>query len=70
VIRENKPRAEAQQLELLEKFQIDLVVLARYMQVLSNDFIQRYPRPIINIHHSFLPAFVGAKPHQQAFQRG
>ena len=40
------------------------------MQVLSNDFIQRYPRPIINIHHSFLPAFVGAKPHQQAFQRG
>jgi formyltetrahydrofolate deformylase len=70
VIRENKPRAEAQQLELLKKFQIDLVVLARYMQVLSNDFIQRYPRPIINIHHSFLPAFVGAKPHQQAFQRG
>ena len=70
VSKENKPQAEAQQLELLERYQIDLVVLARYMQVLSNDFIQRYPRPIINIHHSFLPAFVGAKPHQQAFQRG
>jgi len=70
VSKENKPQAEAQQLELLERYQIDLVVLARYMQVLSDDFIQRYPRPIINIHHSFLPAFVGAKPHQQAFQRG
>jgi formyltetrahydrofolate deformylase len=70
VSKESKPQAEAQQLELLERYQIDLVVLARYMQVLSNDFIQRYPRPIINIHHSFLPAFVGAKPHQQAFQRG
>jgi formyltetrahydrofolate deformylase len=70
VSKENKPQAEAQQLELLERYQIDLVVLARYMQVLSNDFIQRYLRPIINIHHSFLPAFVGAKPHQQAFQRG
>jgi formyltetrahydrofolate deformylase len=70
VSKENKPQAEAQQLELMERYQIDLVVLARYMQVLSNDFVQRYPRPIINIHHSFLPAFVGAKPHQQAFQRG
>jgi formyltetrahydrofolate deformylase len=70
VSKQSKPQAEAQQLELLERYQIDLVVLARYMQVLSNDFIQRYPRPIINIHHSFLPAFVGAKPHQQAFQRG
>ena len=70
VTKENKPEAEAQQLELLEKHQIDLVVLARYMQVLSNDFIVRYPRPIINIHHSFLPAFIGAKPHQQAYNRG
>ena len=70
VSKQNKPQAEAQQLELLERYHIDLVVLARYMQVLSNDFIQRYPGPIINIHHSFLPAFVGAKPHQQAFQRG
>jgi formyltetrahydrofolate deformylase len=70
VSKESKPEAEAQQLELLRKHKIDLVVLARYMQVLSNDFIEHYPRPIINIHHSFLPAFVGAKPHQQAFDRG
>jgi formyltetrahydrofolate deformylase len=70
VSKENKPQAEAQQLELLESHKIDLVVLARYMQVLSNDFILRYHNPIINIHHSFLPAFVGGKPHQQAYQRG
>jgi formyltetrahydrofolate deformylase len=70
VTKENKPEAEAQQIELLEQHNIDLVVLARYMQVLSNDFIVRYPRPIINIHHSFLPAFIGAKPHQQAYNRG
>jgi formyltetrahydrofolate deformylase len=49
---------------------IDLAVLARYMQVLSTDFIVHYPQPIINIHHSFLPAFVGGKPHQQVYQRG
>lgn len=55
---------------LLAEHKIDLVVLARYMQVLSNDFILGYPRPIINIHHSFLPAFIGAKPHHQAFLRG
>jgi formyltetrahydrofolate deformylase len=65
VTRENKPEAERQ-----EKENIDLIVLARYMQVLSADFIQRYPQKIINIHHSFLPAFVGAKPHHQAFARG
>jgi formyltetrahydrofolate deformylase len=70
VSKENKPQAEAQQLELLRESQIDLVVLARYMQVLSTDFIMQYPQPIINIHHSFLPAFVGAKPHQQAHDRG
>jgi len=70
VTKDNKPQAEAEQLRLLEKHQIDLVVLARYMQVLSNDFIEQFQMPIINIHHSFLPAFVGAKPYQQAFQRG
>lgn len=70
VSKENKPQAEELQLELLEKNQIDLVVLARYMQVLSHDFIVRYPRPVINIHHSFLPAFIGGKPHQQAYDRG
>jgi len=70
VTKDNKPEAEAQQRALLDSHKIDLVVLARYMQVLSNEFIASYPRPIINIHHSFLPAFVGAKPHQQAFHRG
>ena len=68
--KDNKPQAEAQQLELLAANRIDAVVLARYMQVLSTDFINRYPMPIINIHHSFLPAFIGAKPHHQAYARG
>ena len=70
VTKENKPQAEVQQMELLHENKIDLIVLARYMQVLSSDFIMQYPQPIINIHHSFLPAFVGAKPHHQAHQRG
>jgi formyltetrahydrofolate deformylase len=70
VTKENKAQAEARQLELLHENKIDLVVLARYMQVLSSEFIAQYPQPIINIHHSFLPAFVGAKPHQQAHNRG
>ena len=70
VTKENKLEAERQQIELLENNNIDLVVLARYMQVLSTDFINQYPMPIINIHHSFLPAFIGAKPHHQAYERG
>jgi formyltetrahydrofolate deformylase len=70
VTKENKPEAERQQIELLEQHKIDLVVLARYMQVLSTDFIVTYPMPIINIHHSFLPAFIGGKPHHQAYTRG
>jgi formyltetrahydrofolate deformylase len=70
VTKENKSQAEAQQLDLLQMNKIDAVVLARYMQVLSTDFIMLYPQPIINIHHSFLPAFVGAKPHHQAYARG
>ena len=68
--RENKPQAEALQLGLLAANKIDLVVLARYMQVLSTEFIAQYAMPIINIHHSFLPAFIGGKPHHQAYQRG
>ncbi len=70
VIKENKPEAEQQGLALLRKNSIDLIVLARYMQILSTDFIRHFPQQIINIHHSFLPAFVGAKPHHQAFERG
>jgi len=70
VTRENKPEAERQELQLLRQYEIGLIVLARYMQVLSSDFIARYPQQIINIHHSFLPAFVGAKPQLQAYERG
>ena len=70
VTKENKPEAERQQLDLLHENNIELVILARYMQILSADFVRQYPQQIINIHHSFLPAFVGAKPHQQAFDRG
>jgi formyltetrahydrofolate deformylase len=71
VTKENKPEAERRELDLLRPQGIDLIVLARYMQVLSWDFIRQYPpHHIINIHHSFLPAFVGGKPHHQAFERG
>jgi formyltetrahydrofolate deformylase len=66
----NKAEAERLQRELLKQHRIDLIVLARYMQILSPEFIAAYPESIINIHHSFLPAFVGAKPHHQAFERG
>jgi formyltetrahydrofolate deformylase len=62
--------AERQQLELLAQHQVELVVLARYMQVLSPAFVERYSQRIINVHHSFLPAFSGARPYQAAFQRG
>jgi formyltetrahydrofolate deformylase len=71
VTKDNKSAAERQELELLRPHGIDLIVLARYMQVLSSDFIRQFPpHHIINIHHSFLPAFVGGKPHHQAFERG
>lgn len=68
--KENKVAAERRQRELLQKHGVDLIILARYMQILSPEFIAHHPQRIINIHHSFLPAFVGAKPHHQAFQRG
>jgi formyltetrahydrofolate deformylase len=65
-----KAEAEGRQLALLEEHGIDLVVLARYMQILSADFVARYPQRIINVHHSFLPAFSGARPYHRAFERG
>jgi formyltetrahydrofolate deformylase len=70
VTKDNKVEAERRELELLAPLKIDLIGLARYMQVLSPDFIRQYPHRIINIHHSFLPAFVGGRPHHQAYQRG
>ena len=69
VTKENKVEQEAKQLELLHQYNIDLVILAKYMQVLSPEFIQQFPQ-VINIHHSFLPAFAGAKPYHQAHDRG
>ncbi|NOJ71841.1 formyltetrahydrofolate deformylase [Paenibacillus alvei] len=64
-----KPEAERKQLDAVEG-KADLIVLARYMQIISPKFIEKYPNQIINIHHSFLPAFVGGKPYQQAYNRG
>ena len=65
-----KAAAEAGQIDLIERNHIDLIVLARYMQVLSPAFVARYPLRIINVHHSFLPAFSGARPYHAAFERG
>ena len=70
VSKENKDQAEQQIHSLIGNHNPDFIVLARYMQILSNDFVNRYPQRIINIHHSFLPAFVGARPYHQAFERG
>ena len=67
---ETKARDEARQLALLEDLGVELVILARYMQVLSDNFIARFGKPIINIHHSFLPAFAGGRPYHQAHERG
>ncbi|GLU44065.1 formyltetrahydrofolate deformylase [Allomuricauda sp. NBRC 101325] len=70
VTKDNKAEAEDQQLELLKKYNVDFIVLARYMQIVSPKVINKFPQRIINIHHSFLPAFAGAKPYHAAFERG
>jgi formyltetrahydrofolate deformylase len=70
VTKDNKQAAENYIQSLIDEHKPDFMVLARYMQILSNDFVNRHPRRIINIHHSFLPAFVGARPYHQAFARG
>lgn len=67
---ENKKQQEAKQLRLMQQYNIDFIVLARYMQILSETFIEQYPQRIINIHHSFLPAFPGSKPYHSAHIRG
>lgn len=66
----NRAEAESSQMQLLERHQVSLVVLARYMQILSPEFVRRFPSRLINVHHSFLPAFVGARPYHAAHQRG
>ena len=70
ISRENREEQERRQLELLLEYRIDFIVLARYMRVLSDEFISNYPNRIINIHHSFLPAFPGARPYHSAHERG
>lgn len=66
----NKAEVEKAEMELLHKEQVTFIVLARYMQIISDDMIREYPHHIINIHHSFLPAFIGARPYHQAYERG
>ena len=70
VTKTTKEEAETKQLKLLKEHEVDFIVLARYMQIVSSRLIQHYPNKIINIHHSFLPAFAGAKPYHAAFKRG
>jgi len=70
VAADGKAEAERRQLALLAEHEVDVLVLARYMQILSPAFVERYPQRIINVHHSFLPAFSGARPHHRAFERG
>ncbi|CAM4183760.1 formyltetrahydrofolate deformylase [Zobellia nedashkovskayae] len=70
VTKDTKAEAEAKQLELLKEYEVDFIVLARYMQIVSPKIISNFPNRIINIHHSFLPAFAGAKPYHAAFKRG
>ncbi|NDW19072.1 formyltetrahydrofolate deformylase [Dysgonomonas sp. 216] len=70
ITKDNKDEMESLQMNLLEEKEIDFIVLARYMQILTDKFIERYPNKVINIHHSFLPAFIGAKPYHAAYERG
>jgi formyltetrahydrofolate deformylase len=70
ISKENKREQEEKETTLLREMRIDLVVLARYMQILSPEFLRGFEAPVINIHHSFLPAFVGGKPYHQAYRRG
>ena len=70
ITKETKREAEKKQLQLLKDFEVDFIVLARYMQIISSNIIQAFPNKIINIHHSFLPAFAGAKPYHAAYERG
>ena len=70
ITKETKAEQEQKEMELLTKYKVNFIVLARYMQVISEQMINTYPNRIINIHHSFLPAFVGARPYHAAFERG
>jgi len=68
--KDTRKEVEAKQIKLMEEYDIDVLILARYMQILTPEFVERFPDKIINIHHSFLPAFVGAHPYERAYNRG
>lgn len=70
ITKDNKEQQEVRELELLNSYGVNFIVLARYMQIISDDFVTNYPNRIINIHHSTLPAFIGAKPYHAAYERG
>lgn len=70
ITKENKDAQEVREIELLDSYGVDFIVLARYMQIISDDFVSHFPNKIINIHHSTLPAFIGAKPYHAAYDRG
>ncbi len=70
ITKATKAKQESAEIELLREHEVDTVILARYMQILSDDFVKAFPNRVINIHHSFLPAFIGAKPYHQAYERG
>lgn len=65
-----RQQVEEEQIRLMKEYDVDLLILARYMQILTPEFVAHFPRQIINIHHSFLPAFIGARPYERAFERG
>lgn len=65
-----RQQVEEEQIRLMKEYDVDLLILARYMQILTPEFVRHFPRQIINIHHSFLPAFIGARPYERAFERG
>ena len=65
-----RKQVEQQQIKLLKEYKVDVIVLARYMQILTDEFVSQFPNQIINIHHSFLPAFIGARPYERAYARG
>jgi formyltetrahydrofolate deformylase len=70
VLKENKAEQEQKQIQILKQERVDVIILARYHQILTQKFVQQFPNRIINIHHSFLPAFVGGSPYQQAYKKG
>ena len=70
ITKDTKAEQEAKEIQLLQNLEVDLIILARYMQIVTDNFCSTFPHRIINIHHSFLPAFIGSKPYHRAYERG